>query len=206
MIEPDRKLPTTEQLATLAATLVRTSDHDANSLAAAALTLWRAAEDELAKAREAADRWTVVTIPAEGRPISEAELPPLPEPKRYPIKRDEFARLVLPHLKGRTAELAEKLKAYCKACIAARTGRTATPEQVADYYANWKDITQEWEYQISARQFQNWWNYYAPKKLSEDRSEIGKKGAAARAAKKAAKKQQKTAKESRGRKKLKKKL
>ncbi len=173
MNEPNQNLPTTKELTTLAATLARTSNDNADSLAKAALKLWRAANATLEREAQADAR----------RADVEAEHATLPTPKRYPVTRDAFGKLMLPAWQSeRTAEVAEALKGYCAMCIERDTGQPATDEAVASRYAGWRDIDNPSSFAMAARQFLSWWNYHHPAEVSAKR----RKSALSRTRRKAA--------------------
>lgn len=70
-----------------------------------ALALWLKADDLLQKWR--ASPATVFPEPA-------PQSPPEPEPKKYPARMDEFLRLAVPTLTGRTAEQGDVLRRYLR--------------------------------------------------------------------------------------------
>jgi hypothetical protein len=63
-------------------------------------------------AREVLEKWRANPASALVEPAPQS--PPEPEPKKYPVKMDEFVRLVLPKLTGRTAEQGDVFRRYLK--------------------------------------------------------------------------------------------
>jgi hypothetical protein len=137
--EPPKTVrPTTQQLAMLAATLAHTANDDPLYLISKAAGLWEKAEAYL-------DLMYTEASLSEEQLARQAEFQALPKPRKYPVTRDEFARLMLPHLKGRTADLAAALKAYAAGKLELqRIGQESpdkpTPEEIAKYYEEWKPM------------------------------------------------------------------
>lgn len=95
---PSSVKPTTAQLANLAAALSKEKE-EPEWLVKYALALWEAANELLTKPQP---------------PQAEPERTSEPKPKGYPVKLDEFLRLVLPHLSGRTAVKNDLFREYLK--------------------------------------------------------------------------------------------
>ena len=91
--------PTTAQLCKLAAALSKDGTEPAERLVNQALAVWEAAHELLTK-------------PPLPPPV--AAEPALPEPKRYPVKRDAFLRLMLPKLGGRSGEYSSIFRKYLR--------------------------------------------------------------------------------------------
>jgi hypothetical protein len=118
-------LPTTEQLAAIAATLARDSSEPAEALVKAAMNLWTAAQREITRA----------ALPKEGnltKGIKEAE-------KRFwrgvelPVSRDQFLRVMLPQIKHRTAELGEAGRIFLERLLA-RDGKEHSKDEVDNLF------------------------------------------------------------------------
>jgi hypothetical protein len=156
-------LPSTEQLAQLAATLARSSQNSASELAKAALTLWKSAEKELKMEclRLAAERqWQAVRPPDSA---SQSKAPIVPTPKRFPVTHDEFLRLVLPKLRGRTGEQATVFKRYLRAS----EGR----QDVNEIYKKCRERRMtEIEYESAAGQFIRWYTHHRKTSTTAARS------------------------------------
>jgi hypothetical protein len=91
--------PTTAQLASLAAALSKdTRTEGTESLARSALQIWEAAHE-------------LLTNPPP--PPAPAE-PAVPQPKHYPVTLDQFLRLMLPRLTGRTGERYALFREYLR--------------------------------------------------------------------------------------------
>jgi hypothetical protein len=175
-----QSLPTPEQLATLAATLARNPADEDFRLLLRALELWQGAEMVLRAERETQLRRNQ---PAYMQAyLEQAVLGPLPTPKRYPVTRDEFARLMLPHKKGRTADLATALKDYIRADIRKEKARDATPDEVADRYANWPPIENVEALRNARFSFAMWWEGHHARQVYVARHNAGKLGQKARKA------------------------
>jgi hypothetical protein len=95
---PPSAKPTTAQLASLAAALSKEGTETYCELVKQALGIWEAAHE-------------LLTNP---QPPVEPERPRLSEPKGYPVNLDEFLRLMLPHLSGRTGEKYSLFREYLK--------------------------------------------------------------------------------------------
>jgi len=93
--------PSVEQLANLAAAISRDGKSAPEYLAKRAMTIWKAAQDLLLT-----------------QPPLQPEGPPLPKPRRYPVKLDEFLRIMLPRLSGRTGEKFSVFREYVCYCLA----------------------------------------------------------------------------------------
>jgi hypothetical protein len=115
MNEQNSTLPTTQQLATLAATLARNSNDTPHGLVDAALEVWKAAEAALDAEARATD----------AHAASEAQAAALPMPERYPVTLDQFLRLLLPKLKGRTFDQFATYREYLRIMEAVRRKATA---------------------------------------------------------------------------------
>ncbi len=100
------KLPTPQQLATLAATLARQGNNNLEQLCSEAMLLWAAAHEHIVLQRKCDEDWKVESARQEANRIEP------PEPKMHPVTRDEFCRLVLPKLNGRTGERASIIKMW----------------------------------------------------------------------------------------------
>jgi hypothetical protein len=164
-------MPTTEQISQLAALLAISEDGEPDELADVAIILWETIEQKLRqrkiqkKIRSMAEEYKQPSCPA-----------------RLPVLRDNFFRLQIPHLKYRRDELESVAKAYVKSVIEEnlRNAREATPEEISDYYANWKPIENEFDYSMAAFNFFLWWSSYHSNKVAEARRAAGKKSAGIR--------------------------
>ena len=157
--------PTTEQLALVAASLAESINNEPSKLVDAAIKLWDAAEKKLHgrledKCNEALTDYIVCDISFD-------------KTLRFPLKRDEFLLKMLPRLKYRTGEIASVLKAYAKSEIE-QSGRNATPEEVSNYYANWKPIVNVTELKHRAILFHHWWETFHRNKIFDARRSAGK--------------------------------
>jgi hypothetical protein len=165
MSREESPMPTTEQISQLAALLAISEDGEPDELADAAIILWETVEQKLRqrkiekKIRSMAEEYKQPSCPA-----------------RLPVLRDDFLRLQLPRLKHRTGELASVAKAYAKSVIEENLGNTreATPEEISDYYANWKSIETAHDYSMAALNFSLWWSSYHSNKVAEVRRSAGK--------------------------------
>lgn len=156
-------LPTTEQLTLIAATLSKPGNGNAATLTDAALKLWQAAERKLDSERQIearSDKWN-------------AEFDALPKPKSFPVDRDQFARLMLPSLVGRTADLAKAIKDYIGATTSG-SGHEGKPTdaEIAERFSQWKPIINEHNFQLAARKFSLWWQDHHKAKISEMRRDL----------------------------------
>lgn len=159
------KLPTADQLATLAALLGRGSQReDVPGLISQALAIWNEAHKVLKpRIRE---RWNQFK---EERALA---IPPCP--KTCPVTRDTFARLMIPRLKKRPAELAAALKEFSKAVLERKfldsgEARQTTPEEVEKYYTEWKPIENAEQFERIAGRFLTWWTPRDAEQMSEVR-------------------------------------
>jgi hypothetical protein len=171
MSREESPMPTTEQISQLAALLAISEDGEPDELADAAIILWETVEQKLRqrkiekKIRSMAEEYKHPSCPA-----------------CLPVLRDDFLRLQLPHLKYRTGELASVAKAYAKSVIEKNLGNTreATPEEISDYYANWKPIETAFDYSMAAFNFFIWFRSYHSTRVSQSRRDAGLKSAQAR--------------------------
>lgn len=161
--------PTVQELALVAATIAGCTGldlhaarppeevlHDLNALSLTAFNLWTSAARRL----KIEQQWEVACD------VLDAMFAGLPMPKSYPVTRDEFIRLVLPRLKGRTAEQAAALKGFAKHQVELKimletgTRREAAPEEIANYYATWNPSLTEEEFTNLRRYFLFWWEVH----------------------------------------------
>jgi len=164
--QPKKVPPTTEQLAMLAAALAHTGEDDSFHLVSRAADLWERTQAYL-------DFMYSEAPLSEEQLARGAEFQALPKPRKYPVKRDEFAQLMLPRLKGRTADLAAALKAYGaeklrRERVRQGSSEEPTPEEVAKYYAEWKPMDQP-TFSEASWEFFHWWKDYHRQQVSEVR-------------------------------------
>ncbi len=168
MKREESPMPTTEQISQLAALLAISEDGEPDELGDAAIILWETVEQKLRQRK----------IEKKIRSMEEKYKKPSC-PARLPVSRDDFFRLQLPRLKYRTGELASVAKAYAKSVIEENLGnvREATPEEISDYYANWKPIETAFDYSKAALNFSIWFYSYHSTRVSQSRRAAGMKSA-----------------------------
>jgi hypothetical protein len=171
MSREESPMPTTEQISQLAALLAIGEECEPDELADAAIILWETVEQKLRRRK----------IDKRIKSIPEKDLQPSC-PSSLPVLRDDFLRLQLPHLKYRTGELASVAKAYAKSVIEENLGNTreATPEEISNYYANWKPIETPFDYSMAMFNFIIWFRAYHSTRVSQSRRDAGLKSAQAR--------------------------
>ena len=168
-----KKLPTIDQLASIAAHLTKSkiSDENANSLIEEAFKLWEAAQARLFLESE---RLTALRADSAAFDKNKSAAPSLPtKPDRkgnpFPMHRDKFFRKMLPKLAGRPAELAQIAKAYLREKGGEERGKKLTQAQVNRAYAAFGPISEtaflsvEWH-------FKNWYSKWRREKTSKARS------------------------------------
>jgi hypothetical protein len=149
-------LPTIGELSTLAAALSAPGNGNAKTLAAAALQLWKASEAELVLERR---RQNAINQPNE-------PTPPLP------ITNEQLVARLMPHLRGKPADVARTCKAWLRDVLAKRLGRALDDEEANAHYAKCREveIRDGGSYQSARHQFLSW----RAGSTSEKRSEIAK--------------------------------
>lgn len=101
-------MPSPGELAMLAATIRKNDGGEHAAICATALDLWFAAQEVITLQRQCEVDFQ------EERQRANAEKITVPEPKKYPVSRDEFTDLMLPDKKGRTADRADILKEWLR--------------------------------------------------------------------------------------------
>ncbi|MEW6160732.1 MAG: hypothetical protein AB1813_25150, partial [Verrucomicrobiota bacterium] len=140
------KTPTTEKLATIAAILAQTGKGSAQELAEAAMQIWKASENVIRRHQQQED------------PVSGHSLPHV---KAFPITTEQMVKVLLPKLKGRTAEAAATLRAYCKALLISKLQREPTDKEAeAEFSKVRRAPVTAANFQIAAQQFLQWHNHW----------------------------------------------
>ena len=152
-------LPTTEQLATIAATLARNPGDDPLALTVKALDLWLAARENLFRAdhRKAISEQNNCLYMEFGDFSAWISKPDFPSTSgKYPVTRDQFLRVVLPKYKNRTADLARFARCFLQDTLADRNGKKPTQDEVNDAYSNWKSYEGSEQANDAASKFKMW--------------------------------------------------
>ncbi|HEY5345963.1 MAG TPA: hypothetical protein VIK62_06425 [Verrucomicrobiae bacterium] len=169
------KLPTAQQLATLAATLARQSNNNSDKLCSEAMNLWATAHEYMALQRLCDKDWQIEKARMDANRIEPAE------PKRYPITRDDFCRLVLPKLNGRTGERASIIKTWLSHDLAMSrwmvtdqkspiSDFTPTKSEVDDAFAEMQRKPMDYPaYRLRAYSFLEWYQKWRTKETSRKR-------------------------------------
>ena len=130
-IVPSRAEPTAYELAKLAVAVLQANrDRHGYSEPDAlkdALAFWL-------NARELLEKWRTTPASVFPEPPPAPAVPALPEPKRYPVSIDEFLRLMLPSLSGRTGDKYGLFREY----LAFRLQNPSRPDSIwADPVPGW---------------------------------------------------------------------
>lgn len=165
-------LPTTEQLALIAATLARSTQEKPHELTKAAMALWKEARDEIF--------YTDFQHEIELQDVSyEIRLdeyydfsePPLFIPGEEPYPRDYFLRTVLPKYRNRADKLAQIAKAFVRDTLRERAGKEPSQDEINDAYGKWKPFENANHANAMAERFEQWYAWY----VKQARRAAGKK-------------------------------
>lgn len=196
--DPADELPTTEQLATLAALLNRDGSMTPEVAAKAALDHWRAADKVLAPAvavavdeRRKLERF--VQSIAQTRPSPEhyrhmerreAALAAIRLPKTFPVRADKLAGLAVPRLLGRTGDAASAIRQWL--CVLEFERRLEANENTDELlhpdkptvdalFARWrKRSLSAFEFHHLAKDFAGWYSREHRQQISATRSRATK--------------------------------
>lgn len=171
MNQPHETLPTPFELASLA---TRCQGRTPGDACEAALVLWKAAAHTL-KSEEARRRFD-----------AQRTNPPPPAfdmPKRYPVTPDAMVGLLLPGLKGRTADRAHLLREMLRdelrslSWLKDKTEREPTESEVSDALGQFRKrpIEDAKTFSWMAENFLKWHERRKPGLVSEARSEAAQK-------------------------------
>jgi len=170
------RIPTTAQLAQLAATLAKDLNNpfqlsraEATLLAYAAWHLWHGAD----RVRNEVARDYYVS------PSERAAAREVARPKRYPLGKAEFLRIMLP--KQRAEARAKAWRDY-NLKLAGKNSETATVVELQAASSQWTPIQTQAEFVFSELGFRRWWDKYHAAQVS-----AGRRNAAAKRKKKAKK-------------------
>ncbi len=178
-------LPSTEQLALIAATLARNTTDTPDNLTKTAMALWLSARERIFFSHEEGEVWLQdcqmeAAISEKNDYYNDQGEHFLPIPDEYPVTRDQFLRVMLPKYKSRTAELARIAKAFVRDVLLERHQRAPTADEIAAAYGTWnlKPYENAKQANGAARKFEIWYADY----LKEIRRLAGLKSAAKKAA------------------------
>lgn len=173
-------LPTTEQIATIAAMLARNITDKPSVLADAAMDLWLATRERIHLSQfeneidcqnlhlngswDFIDDWALL------------------DEREYPIARDCFLRIMLPKYKSRAAELARIAKAFVRDTLRERSEKEPTLDEVSDAYSRWKPYETPNAARNGEERFHRWYDSH----ISTARRLAGLKSGAKRRADKRA--------------------
>ena len=172
----DAEIPTTEQLATLAANLSRhvTDNHD--ELCSTALNLWATAAKFVYLQKRAGEDFM--------REWAKIDKTGIPKPRDFPVSRDEFLRLVLPGKDtGETAALCREWLRFKLAVVmdlkmdpGCESQPEITKEQIDAAFGDMQRTPMGGKaYYQQARSFLEWYRPHNPERVSAIRSESGTK-------------------------------
>lgn len=160
-------LPTTEQLALIAATLARNTTDTPDNLTKTAMALWLSARERIFYSHEEGEvrqqdlQMDGVLYANEeyyNNMVSDHPFPPIPD--EYPVTRDEFLRVMLPKYKSRTADLARIAKLFVRDVLRERNHWEPTPDEIATAYGRWKPYENLDQANAGARTFEKWYLEY----------------------------------------------
>jgi hypothetical protein len=170
------KLPTAQQLATLAATLARQSNKNSDKLCSEAMNLWATAHEYMVLQRLCDKDWQVEKARMDANRIEPAQ------PKSYPITRDDFCRLVLPKLNGRTGERASIIRIWLSHALTMDRWMVTdqkkpvsefapTKDEVDDAFAEMQSKPMDYPtYRFRAYNFLEWYQKWRTKETSRKRT------------------------------------
>jgi hypothetical protein len=158
-------LPTTEQLAMIAATLARNTTDTPDNLTKTAMALWLSARERIFYSHEEDEVWhqdclmeTVLREKSDHYNDQGEIFRPIPD--EYPVTRDQFLRVMLPKYKSRTAELARIAKLFVRDVLRDRNHREPTPDEIATAYGRWKAYENAEQANAGAKFFEKWYSEY----------------------------------------------
>lgn len=156
-------LPSTEQLAMIAATLARNTnlnDFMPSVLTKNALDLWLWAQEQIS----IADIDEIAELAAKRREGVKDDLHRYFKPSdKYPVTRDEFIKRVLPQFQGRVKKMAEIGKAYRRVGLVDenlinRIWKTPTTDEIEAAYDKWGPFHDHVAAATEALYFKTWYD------------------------------------------------
>jgi hypothetical protein len=177
-------LPTTEQLALIAATLARNTTDTPDNLTKTAMALWFSARQQIFYSNDEnevqlQDHHFEQVMFEQDEYYNEmaGDRHFLPIPDEYPVTRDQFLRVMLPKYKSRTADLARIAKAFVCDTLRERSGIEPSQDEINDAYGKWKPYENPDHANAVAKRFEQWREWH----VKQARSAAGLKSAAKKA-------------------------
>lgn len=155
----DFVLPSTEQLAMLAAVLApnitgkaKDQAHFQRVLISFAMGLWQEATQAIDTVKDGRLQFRRLIV---GLTQNEHLLP-----KKYPIRRDEFLRAMLPQYKYRPKKLAQLAKTFLVDLASSIGRKVLTKDEVNQLYGTWPDLLESTEANSTANDFVDWYRHH----------------------------------------------
>jgi hypothetical protein len=173
-------LPTTEQLALIAAALTRNTNDTPDNLTKTAMALWLSAREKIFLTNLTDEIWTQS---CQLKSQEEAYHDFMKEDRHFfpgeePITRDVFLRTMLPKYKNRADKLAQIAKAFVRDTLRELGGIEPSQEEVNVAYGKWKPYENAAHANGIAKRFEQWHELL----VKRARSAAGMKSAAKKAA------------------------
>jgi len=93
----------------------------------------------------------------------------------YPIKRDDFFKMMLPKLKGRVRGRSDTAKDFIRKHCGRSNLKVLTTDEVNETFKNWPEIQTPHQFKLMAGLFGPWYQETHRQHVSEQRREAAKK-------------------------------